>query len=236
MHGLIQVAGVIDAAEAAMLVDCGVDWLGFPLRLPVNKEDLTEDGATDIIARIVPPNRGVLITYETVAEGIGAFCDKLGVRTVQLHGAVPPAELRTLRRMRPDLFVVKSLVVNGDNMRDLVALVEQGYPWVNMFITDTFNPANGAQGATGLLHDWDISAELVRVSPRPVMLAGGLTPGNVGAAVRAVRPAAVDAHTGLENAVGRKDRGKVTEFVRSARAAFAACRMGLPEPDRHSSA
>lgn len=225
MHGVIQVAGVIDEADAALLIDCGVDWLGFPLRLPVNKEDLTEAEAADVVVSIAPPNRGVLITYETVAEEISAFCDKLGVQTVQLHGAVPVAELRALRQMRPDLFVTKSLVVCGDNTRDLVALVEQGHPWVDMFITDTFNPVNGAQGATGLLHDWDISAALVRVSPRPVMLAGGLNPWNVADAIRTVEPAAVDAHTGLESADGRKDRVMVTEFVRSARHAFADTRQ-----------
>jgi phosphoribosylanthranilate isomerase len=43
MNGLIQVAGVIDFGEAEMLMSLGVDYLGFPLRLPVNKDDLTEE-------------------------------------------------------------------------------------------------------------------------------------------------------------------------------------------------
>ncbi|MFE0517099.1 hypothetical protein ACFW2E_46520, partial [Streptomyces sp. NPDC058964] len=55
----------------------------------------------------------------------------------------------------------------------------------------------------------------------PLMLAGGLTPENVAAAIEAVRPAAVDAHTGLEDpATRRKDRQKVRTFVKEARAAF----------------
>lgn len=219
--GLIQVAGVIDAVEAELLADCGVDWLGFPLRLPVNQEDLTEDEAAVIMAGIRAPRRGVLITYEVEAAEIAAFCRKLGTRTVQLHAEVAPGELRTLKRNDPGLTVLKSLVVRGDNDTALAATVEQTAEWVDLYITDTFNPATGAEGATGLVHDWAVSAELVRSSPRPVMLAGGLNPDNVATAVDRVRPAAVDAHTGLEDATGRKDPEKVRLFVERARNAFA---------------
>lgn len=221
MAGLIQVAGVIDAAEAVMLAECGVDWLGFPLRLAVNKEDLSEAQAAEIIAEIRPPQQGILITYEVEAAEIGAFCRRLGVRTVQLHANVPATQLRALKQVEPDLVVLKSLVVRGDNQQNLAAMVEQTCEWVDMYITDTFNPVTGAEGATGLVHDWEISADLVQRSPRPVMLAGGLTPDNVDTAIRKVRPAAVDAHTGLEDTAGRKDPAKVQRFVAHARHAFA---------------
>jgi len=60
---LIQIAGVIDAVEAQMLQQCGVRYLGFPLRLPVHREDLTECEAAAIIKRLTPPVFGVAITY-----------------------------------------------------------------------------------------------------------------------------------------------------------------------------
>jgi hypothetical protein len=60
---LIQIAGVIDAAEAQMLQQSGVHYLGFPLRLPVHREDLTEEAAAAIITSLAPPVFGVLITY-----------------------------------------------------------------------------------------------------------------------------------------------------------------------------
>lgn len=228
--GLIQVAGIIDAAEADMLAECGVDWLGFPLRLTVNKEDLSEEQAAEIIAGIRRLHRGVLITYEVEAREISAFCRRLGVRTVQLHANVPATQLRTLKQSEPDLVVLKSLVVRGDNQQDLAAMVDETCEWVDMYITDTFNPVTGADGATGLVHDWTISADLVQHSPRPVMLAGGLTPDNVGTAIRTVRPAAVDAHTGLEDAAGRKDPAKVQRFVAHARRAFAQLSAPLKAP------
>lgn len=226
MQGLIQVAGIIDQAEADMICDEGADWLGFALRLPAKNEDLSEADAASIIASIQPPRRGVVITYLTEAEEIKAFCAEVGVRTVQLHGDVPAAQLRTLRAIDPDLYVLKSLVVKDDNMAELTRTVDEAAEWVDMFITDSFNPANGAKGATGLVHDWGMSAELVRISPRPLMLAGGLNPDNVAAAIEQVRPAAVDAHTGLEDASGRKDRAKVRRFVRQSREAFERLSVG----------
>lgn len=221
MAGLIQVAGVIDAAEAAMLIECGVDWLAFPLRLPVNKEDLSEELAAELIAGIRPPPRAVLVTYEVAADEISAFCRELGVRTVQLHADVSVSQLRALKQREPDLVVIKSLVVREGNHQSLTAMVKDTCDWVDMYVTDTFDPATGATGATGLVHDWRISADLVRRSPRPVMLAGGLTPDNVASAIEQVSPAAVDAHTGLEDAEGRKDPLAVRRFVEHARRAFA---------------
>ncbi|MBO4165457.1 MULTISPECIES: phosphoribosylanthranilate isomerase [Micromonospora] len=221
MQGLIQVAGVIDQEEADLICAEGADWLGFALRLPAKNEDLSEADAAAIVAAIQPRHRGVLITYLTEAEEIRQFCAELGVTAVQLHGDVDPAQLEKLRRIDPDLYVLKSLVVKSDNLDELVKIVDESAEWVDMYITDSFNPATGAKGATGLVHDWSVSAELVRVAPRPLMLAGGLNPDNVAAAIAAVRPAAVDAHTGLEGPDRRKDRAKVRQFVTAARQAFA---------------
>lgn len=221
MQGLIQVAGIKDQAEADMILEEGADWLGFALRLPAKNEDLSESDAAAIIKNIQPAHKGVIITYLTDADEIKAFCAEMGVDAIQLHGDVTPAELRRLRRMAPDLYLLKSLVVRADNIGELSRTVEGAADWVDMFITDSFDPATGAKGATGRVHDWDISAELVRIAPRPLMLAGGLKPENVAEAIEKVRPAAVDAHTGLEDATGRKDRVKVRTFVAEARRAFA---------------
>jgi phosphoribosylanthranilate isomerase len=87
-NNLIQIAGVIDKAEAEMLLRCGVNCLGFPLRLPVHREDISENSAAKIIRQLRPPAFGVLITYLDDAEEIAAFCTSVGARIVQLHGAI----------------------------------------------------------------------------------------------------------------------------------------------------
>lgn len=221
---VIQVAGVIDQAEAELLASCGVRYFGFPLRLPVHRPDLSEEEAAAIIRKFRSPARAVLITYLSKAGAIVEFCNQLGASIVQLHGDIELAELRGIKKRQPDLTIIKSLVVGSRPMEQLLALVECTSSDVDAYITDTFDPATGASGATGKTHEWAMSRQLVEHSPKPVILAGGLTPENVRAAILAVRPAGVDAHTGLEDASGRKNEEKVTRFVSEAREGFRILR------------
>lgn len=219
-RNLIQIAGIIDAAEADMLQRCGVKYLGFPLRLPVHRQDICEESASQIIKSLKPPVFGVLITYLDDAEEISALCASLGARIVQLHGEIEPDELAKLREIAPRLSVVKSLVVGLHTERVLESMVERLSGSVDAFITDTYDPATGASGATGKVHDWRISRRLVEMSGQPVILAGGLDPVNVRRAILEVGPAGVDAHTGVEDASGRKSRAKIEMFVSEAEVGF----------------
>jgi phosphoribosylanthranilate isomerase len=73
---------------------------------------------------------------------------------------------------------------------------------------------------TGTLFDPGFALDVVRRSPVPVILAGGLTPENVAGAIRAVRPYAVDVASGVEVRPGVKDPARVTAFIRAAQGAF----------------
>jgi len=219
---LIQIAGVKDAAEAELLRHCGVRYLGFPLRLAVHQEDLTEKEAAAIIQSLEPPTFGVLITYLDAADAIAEFCRSLGARIVQLHGDIDRGELEKLKALNPRLTVIKSLVVGFHPNEDLESMTKELSPFVDAYMTDTFDPKTGAAGATGKTHDWEVSRRLVEVSERPVILAGGLTPGNVRRAILEVKPAGVDAHTGVEDSAGRKSREKVERFVSEAHLGFRA--------------
>ncbi len=215
----IQIAGVIDETEARMLVAAGVNYLGFPLRLPHGGEDLDEPAAAKLIASVSGADC-VLITYLDDALEIDGFCRALGVTTVQLHGPVSAEALAQLKHLNPGLSIIKSLIVRDDNLGELRATVDATSAHVDAYITDTFDPATGRSGATGKVHDWSLSRALVELSPRPVILAGGLNDTNVAEAIAAVAPAGVDAHTGVEGADGRKDAGKVQRFVARALGAF----------------
>lgn len=218
--GLIQVAGIRDPEEADLMIRCGVRYLGFPLRLPVHAEDLSEAEAAAIIRNLPPAAVAILITYLDQADAILDFCRSLGVSIVQLHGDIAVAELRRIKSSNPGLSIIKSLVIGRHSQDELQRLVRTSAPHVDAFITDTFDPATGASGATGKTHDWALSRQLVELSPRPVILAGGLNPDNVRAAIQAVRPFGVDAHTGLEDSSGRKCEAKVRKFMREAQGAL----------------
>ena len=204
-----------------MLVKSGVHRLGFPIGLDVHPEDLSEEEAAAVIRTLGLGPRAWLITYLDDPLSIATLCGRLGCAGVQLHGPIGEGQVAELRTRRPGLQVVKSLVVRDDNLAELEARVAAFAPHVDGFITDTFDPATGASGATGKTHDWAISRRLVELSPRPVILAGGLTPENVARAIEAVRPAGVDAHTGVEDEHGRKDLERVRAFVHNAEGAFA---------------
>ena len=216
----IQIAGILDKSEAEMLLNSGVNYLGFPLRLPINKEDISEKNAGKIIKSLIPPNYGILITYLNIAEDITKFCKELGCTIIQLHGAIETPELEKLKNIFPELVIIKSLVTGKYSVTELKNTIDEQSEFVDAFITDTYNPTTGATGATGLTHDWEISRELVEYSKKPIILAGGLNSNNVHEAIIKVKPDGVDSHTGVEDACGKKDKKKVERFVSESLRAF----------------
>ena len=217
----IHVAGVIDLAEAQLLIDCGVRYLGFPFVLDHHKEDLTTDAAAVIVSELGARAAFFVITYLNRAEAILELCRTLSVNMVQLHGATDLEEIQLLKQEAPQLRIIKSLIVRGSNTDTLIDEVRRYEATVDSFITDTFDPVTGASGATGKVHDWEISRRLVASSVRPLILAGGLNADNVRQAIRTVRPAGVDVHTGIEGRDGRKRYDFTKRFVEEAQAGFS---------------
>lgn len=217
---IIQIAGIIDEAEARMVLNAGATHLGFPFRLDFNQEDLTEDQAAQIIKNLQIQEKSVLITYLDKSDEIIGLAGFLGCKTVQLHGPISLRELEKLRNDAPQLGIWKSLVVKNDNVDELTQMVTLIENLADAFITDTFNPETGASGATGKTHDWKVSQKITAVSKKPVIIAGGLNPENVFDAITQIRPGGVDVHTGVENALGRKDETKVKAFVEEAKRGF----------------
>lgn len=220
---IIQVAGAHDGDEAALICRAGVNMIGFPQRLDFHRPDCSERAVAEIVsglpAQVVP----VVICYCSTARETDELMRITNTNAVQLHGDIALDEIARLRELRPDAYLIKSLVIGMHRSdAELAQMISAAGDYVDSFITDTFDPATGASGATGKTHDWSISASLVRHSPRPVILAGGLNADNVAQAIRAVRPAGVDVHTGVEGADGRKDPAMLRRFVENAVEAFAA--------------
>lgn len=220
----IQVAGVINEEEAKMLIECGVKFIGFPLKLLSHEEDLSEYMTANIIRNFPTAVYGVLITYLRDAVDISGLCRFLGANIVQIHGEIDESELSKLRRITPNLSIIKSLIVKDDNKLELGYKMKIFGPYVDAFIADTYDPITGRYGGTGKTHNWDVSRKIVEISSRPVILAGGLKPDNVYSAIMGVRPSGVDVHTGVEQKDGRKSPGLVKAFISEAKKAFELIR------------
>jgi phosphoribosylanthranilate isomerase len=219
-RGAIQVAGIQDEDEARMIVACGVDYLGFPLGAPIHKEIAKKADVSRMIRALRLGRRAIVITYLEKAREVSALCREVGATIVQLHGPFAADELRALRDRHPDLWTIKSIMIDDRSLPDFEFEIREAAELVDAFIVDTFDESTGARGATGKTHDWRMSRAIVDISTRPIILAGGLTPENVGRAIHAVRSAGVDVHTGVEDAAGRKSRDRVQAFVSGAREAF----------------
>jgi phosphoribosylanthranilate isomerase len=132
---------------------------------------------------------------------------------VQIVRHVAPAEVAGLAMARPALGRIQVVHVEDDGALDLI---DAYAPHVTAFLLDSGRPSRRELGGTGRVHDWRVSAEFVRRSPRPVFLAGGLTPHNVGEAIRRVRPFGVDLCTGVR-IEGALDPGLLGAFMAAVR-------------------
>jgi len=139
-------------------------------------------------------------------EEINEIVEEAGIDLVQLSGDEPWEDCLLVARQTIQVVHVSPL----DSPSDPMALVEPGFA-VALMLDSAHGPYRGGSGVT---FDWEV-ARLVSAR-MPMLLAGGLTPENVGEAVRTVRPWAVDVGSGTETD-GRKDHDRVRAFVRAVR-------------------
>lgn len=202
----IKVCGMRDMAEVAEVVAAGVDAVGF-IFVEESPRRVDPDTVRKIV-RTLPPfvdAVGVFVDQESaVVNEIVQYC---GLTKVQLHGSEPPDYCGEI-----DCRVLKAFRVGpASTAAELQAYAGE----VSAFLLDTFQ--EGTAGGTGRTFDWSLPARLH--PPGPVVLAGGLTPENVGEAIRRVRPFAVDFNSGVEVAPGRKDMDRVRAAIAQVAAA-----------------
>lgn len=205
--------------EALFCSRVGVDTLGLTLELPDGVHDgLTREKAAAIVHRLPKHLLVVVITYLNEADSACDLVHAVPGTAVQFHGGIDKAELMRFRKACPHIKTIGRVSVTGED-----ALSEaRGFqrPLWDAIILDSLDPETGRKGATGLVHDWNISAAIVKNTRLPVILAGGLNPTNVGRAIEMVQPHAVDAHSGLEEPDGSRSFKKIQEFATAARIAF----------------
>lgn len=197
----VKICGIRTASAALAAAEAGADAVGFVF-YPPSPRFVPPARAAELARRLPPFVLRVGVFVNAPVEVVEDVAEQVGLDVVQLHGDEPPEVCARLRRR-----VIKAVRVDGP---EAVARARE-YP-VAAVLLDAHVP--GLYGGTGRRFDWS----LVRGLDKPVILSGGLTPDNVGEAIRQARPYAVDASSGVETE-GEKDPEKIAAFVRAVRAA-----------------
>jgi phosphoribosylanthranilate isomerase len=160
----------------------------------------------------------VLVTHLTDPAEIDDLRQFVGADRVQLHGEMTVDEVTAARRRMPQTGLIRAVhVTAGATAADVLTEAKAVERHVSAVILDS--RTDQRLGGTGVTHDWSVSRIVASRLSCPVIMAGGLTPVNVAAAVREVRPFAVDVNSGVEDSQGCKSLQLCQRFVAEARMA-----------------
>ena len=199
----VKICGITRPEDALAAAAAGADAIGLVFA-DASPRRVDPGRARAIIAGLPPFIKVVGLFVDAPAEHVGTVLGAMPLDLIQFHGRETPEFCRSFGR--PYLKAVRMSV-------DVDLPAEAGrYADAAGLLLDSFHPQ--LAGGTGEIFDW---ARVPRDLGRPLILAGGLTPDNVGAAVAAVQPYAVDVSSGVESAKGIKDAAKVAAFIRNAK-------------------
>lgn len=218
---LVKICGLSNVIDAAAACRAGADALGFVMGgrvLPCEVEPRAQE-IRPFIRSLAGRTRSFLVTHLCDVGDISDLAQYLGVSGVQVSEPLGSAELARLRSTFGGE-IIKTVVVDGERS---FAELHRVAPFCDFILLDS--KVGGYIGGTGATSDWELCRRLIAASPRPVFLAGGLTPENVREALRSTRAAGADVSTGVSTfgpaylRKDRKDSDKIGAFVRSAREA-----------------
>ncbi|NND66601.1 MAG: phosphoribosylanthranilate isomerase [Halioglobus sp.] len=204
----IKICGITRQEDACAAVAAGADALGLNFYAP-SPRSIDTATARELVASVPPFVTIVALFVDEPAESVLRILEAVPIDMLQFHGDESPQYCAQFHR--PWLKAVR--------MKDGVDLAEvaTAYSGARGLLLDSWR--EGVPGGTGETFDWTRVSDTLAL---PLLLAGGLNPANVGAAIAQLQPAAVDVAGGVESAPGIKDAGKMTQFIEAVRAADRA--------------
>jgi len=207
---MVKICGITGEEDGLTAAEAGADLLGFVF-YPPSLRGIDPQRATRIISAVSRAGYAVQFVgvfvdeRESYVQEVAARCN---LDYVQLHGSEPPQLVARLAQN--GLSVIKGVRIAGkESLREL----ERYSP--HLYLLDSYLP--GLPGGSGETFDWRVCLRAKHLGP--FLLAGGLNPDNVAAAVRTVRPWGVDVSTGVESSPGHKDHAKMRRFIARAKGA-----------------
>jgi len=208
----LKVCCIASIEEAEIAIRNGANAVGLVSAMPSGPGVIPDHRIEEIAAAIPPGVSTFLLTSSRDVEEIIGQQRRFGVDALQLCDQLEPGAIREIRARLPGISVVQVIhVVDGSSLESARAAASAAHA----LLLDSGNPLKAVKelGGTGRTHDWAHSRSIRDAVDVPVFLAGGLTPDNVTAAVRQVRPFGVDVCSGLRTD-GALDPDKLANFVR----------------------
>jgi phosphoribosylanthranilate isomerase len=203
----IKICGITNWTDANCAIQSGADLLGFNF-YPRSPRYITPRKARGIVRRLPRGVSAVGVFVNETEDRMLAIAQTVGLDYLQLHGDEPPAAVARLKRK---VRIIRAFRVRKPFRAAQLAPFRQAHA----ILLDGFDPR--LTGGTGRAFDWTLAR---RAKPYGrIFLAGGLTPENIGEAIRIVRPYAVDVCSGVEARPGKKDAARLRAFHRAVVAA-----------------
>ena len=203
----VKICGITNTEDAQLCANAGADAIGlvFYENSPRHLADL---GLAKEIAQAAGPFVNIIaLTVDMEASKLEAILESVPIHVLQFHGQESPSFCNQFGRP-----YVKAVRMHDDI--DVSQLAEH-YNNASGILLDTY--VKGIPGGTGESFNWDrVPLNL----DKPLILAGGLNPNNVNAAIKVAEPYAVDVSSGVESAVGEKDPEKIIKFIRKVKAEY----------------
>ena len=203
----VKICGITNLADAQASVAAGADMLGFVF-YDQSPRFITLAAAAEITRHLPPYVLRVGLFVNADEPFIFSAVQSCGLNLLQFHGEESPEFCTQFGMMTIKAFRIS-------DASSLAALPQYA---TDAYLLDAHTP--GIRGGTGHRFNWDLAVQ-AREFGKPIFLAGGLTPENVGEAVRKVRPFAVDVSSGVESSPGKKEPAKVQAFIANVRSASA---------------
>lgn len=216
----VKICGITTPADAVPAVEAGANALG--VVFAPSPRRVTLEQAREIRAAVPGVELVGVFVDEAFAEVRRAVMEA-GLQATQFHkdpaGLWPRADLTDWEAFRAERALRAVRAVRARSAEALQSALEGRAEAFDQVLLDAYVP--GVEGGTGQTFDWSL-ADTARAFGRPIIVAGGLHPGNVAEAIRRVAPWGVDVSSGVESAPGRKDADAVRRFLAAAREAAAA--------------
>ena len=201
----VKICGITNLEDATVAVEAGADALGFMFYEP-SPRHVTVEKVAEIVRELPTWVLKVGVFVNPDPDLVMSALGNCALNMLQFHGEESPDFCASFGVMSMKAFRVK----------EAGSLAAMKNYRTDVFLLDSF--VAGQNGGTGEKFNWDLAVEAKKFG-KPIFLAGGLTPRNVGQAVYEVRPFGVDVSSGVESSPGKKDHDKIWNFIQAARKA-----------------